>query len=64
MTTTRRRGAIGLIYVAPALAFVAAFVIYPIFDLMRMSLTSVSLLGGGEFIGFKNYLKAANDATF
>ena len=59
-----RRGAIGLIYVAPALIFVAVFLIYPIFELVRMSLTSASLLGGGEFIGFKNYLKAANDATF
>ena len=59
-----RRGAIGLLYVAPALAFVAVFLVYPIIELVQMSLTSASLLGGGEFVGFKNYLKAANDATF
>jgi len=61
---TDRRGAVGLLYVAPALLFVAAFVIYPVFDLLRMSLTSASLLGGGEFVGFKNYLKAASDGVF
>jgi multiple sugar transport system permease protein len=59
-----RRGAVGLLYVAPALAFVAVFLIYPIFELVRMSLSSASLLGGGEYVGFKNYVKAANDATF
>ena len=55
---------IGLLYAAPALAFVAFFVLYPMLDLIRMSLTSASLLGGGEFIGLRNYVKAAGDATF
>jgi multiple sugar transport system permease protein len=59
-----RRGAIGLLYAAPALLFVALFVIYPMLDLIRMSLTNSSLLGGGEFVGLKNYVKAAGDATF
>ena len=59
-----RRGVIGLLYTLPALAFVAAFVLYPILDLIRMSLTNASLLGGGEFVGLKNYVKAVGDATF
>jgi multiple sugar transport system permease protein len=59
-----RRGAVGLLYAAPALIFVALFVIYPMLDLIRMSLTNASLLGGGEFVGLKNYVKAAGDATF
>ena len=59
-----RRGAAGLLYAAPALIFVALFVIYPMLDLIRMSLTNASLLGGGEFVGLKNYVKAAGDATF
>jgi multiple sugar transport system permease protein len=59
-----RRGAVGLLYAAPALVFVALFVIYPMLDLIRMSLTNSSLLGGGEFVGLKNYVKAAGDATF
>ena len=59
-----RRALIGLLYVAPAFAFVAAFVAYPIFELVRMSLTSLSLLGGGDYVGIRNYLKAASDSTF
>jgi multiple sugar transport system permease protein len=59
-----RRGAAGLLYAAPALVFVVVFVVYPMLDLIRMSLTNASLLGGGEFIGLKNYVKAAGDATF
>ena len=59
-----RRGAVGLLYATPALLFVALFVIYPMLDLIRMSLTNSSLLGGGEFVGLKNYVKAAGDATF
>jgi multiple sugar transport system permease protein len=59
-----RRGAVGLLYAAPALVFVAVFVVYPMLDLIRMSLTNASLLGGGEFVGLKNYVKAAGDATF
>src|ERR1700759_1954389 len=59
-----RRGAAGLLYAAPALLFVALFVIYPMLDLIRMSLTNASLLGGGELIGLKNYVKAAAAPPF
>lgn len=55
---------VGLVYVAPALLFVAAFVVYPLLNLIRMSMTSASLLGGGAFVGWNNYLKAWRDETF
>ena len=55
---------VGLLYVAPALLFVSAFVIYPLVRLFQMSMTSASLLGGGAFVGWKNYLKAWGDETF
>jgi multiple sugar transport system permease protein len=55
---------VGLAYVAPALLFVAAFVVYPLLRLFYLSLTSTSLLGGGSFVGFNNYLKAFRDETF
>jgi len=54
----------GLPYVAPALLFVAVFVLYPLARLVYVSLTSASLLGGGNFIGFNNYLRAFNDPAF
>ena len=41
-----------------------AFLVYPIGQLFYTSLTSASLLGGGDFVGFKNYVKAWNDSQF
>ena len=55
---------IGLLYLAPALLFVAAFVFYPLAQLVHISMTSESLLGGGEFVWFDNYLTALNDRSF
>jgi multiple sugar transport system permease protein len=55
---------LGLLYVLPALLFVAAFVLYPLGRLIYISMTSASLLGGGRFIGFANYIRAFNDGTF
>ncbi len=54
----------GLIYILPALLFVAAFVLYPLGRLIYISLTSASLLGGGRFVGLANYIRAFNDGTF
>ena len=55
---------VGLLYAAPAILFILAFLVYPIGDLIYTSLTSRSLLGGGEFIGFRNYVRAWNDPQF
>lgn len=54
----------GFLYVLPALVFVAAFVLYPFGQLFYLSLTDTSLLGGGEFVGFENYIKAFEDRSF
>lgn len=55
--THRNRNLIGLIYLAPALLFVAAFVLYPFGQLIYTSFTDASLLGGGKWIGAANYIK-------
>ena len=55
---------IGLIYLVPAVLFVAVFVAYPLGRLVWLSLTNASLLGGARYDGFKNYIRAFNDATF
>lgn len=60
----RRNRWTGLVYVAPALAFVVAFVLWPLCHLLYLSLTSTSLLGGGDFIGFDNYTRALTDKSF
>jgi len=50
--------------VAPALVFVAVFVLAPLGQLVAMSLTDRSLLGGGKFVGFENYLRIWRDSGF
>ena len=54
----------GWLYLAPALMFVAVFVVIPFGQLVAMSLTDRSLLGGGKFIGLSNYIRIWNDAGF
>src|SRR5208283_184823 len=54
----------GWLYVAPALIFVGVFVLIPLCQLVAMSTTDRSLLGGGRFIGLGNYTKIWNDAGF
>ena len=54
----------GWLYVAPALVFVAVFVVIPFGQLIVMSMTDRSLLGGGKFIGLSNYVRIWNDSGF
>jgi multiple sugar transport system permease protein len=44
--------------------FVIVFVFYPLTQLFYTSMTSESLLGGGEFVGFDNYINAFEDRSF
>ena len=54
----------GWLYVAPALLFVAVLVVIPFGQLIVMSTTDRSLLGGGKFVGLNNYIKIWNDSGF
>src|SRR5208282_2250324 len=54
----------GWLYMAPALIFVGVFVLVPLGQLIAMSMTDRSLLGGGRFVGFGNYVRIWNDAGF
>jgi multiple sugar transport system permease protein len=64
MNTQASRQWQGWLYVAPALLFVAVFVVIPFGQLIAMSMTDRSLLGGGKFIGFANYTRIWNDSGF
>jgi len=65
MSRTRASGGWrGWLYVAPALLFVAVFVLIPFGQLVAMSMTDRSLLGGGRFVGPGNYVRIWNDAGF
>jgi len=52
-----KRNLLGLVYMAPALLFVAVFVLYPFGQLIYTSFTDASLLGGGKWVGAANYIK-------
>jgi len=60
----KRSGWIGLLYLAPALAFVAAFTLYPLLQMSWMSLNNWSLLSEKKFIGFGNFVKIWHDPQF
>ena len=49
----------GWLFIGPALLFVAVFVLIPLGQLGRTSLTDRSLLGGGRFIGLEQLLCAS-----
>ncbi len=54
----------GWLFIGPALLFVAVFVLFPLGQVVYTSLTDRSLLGGGRFVGFANYLRIWRDAGF
>lgn len=62
----RRRRArwTGLLYIAPAMAFVTVFFLIPLVMTFWMSLHAWPLLGLHRFIGFANYLAVWNDIRF
>jgi multiple sugar transport system permease protein len=59
-----RSRALGLLYLAPALLFVAAFTAYPLVQMIWMSLHDWSLIEAKKWIGPANFVKAWNDRQF
>jgi len=55
---------IGLLYLAPALAFVSAFTVYPFLQMIWMSLHNWSLIAAKKYIGVGNFVKAWYDPQF
>jgi len=54
----------GFLYALPAIAFTGVFVLYPLTQLVYISLTDRTLLGGGKFVGLANYTRAFGDKAF
>jgi multiple sugar transport system permease protein len=61
---TGRSWALGLIYLAPALLFVAAFTAYPLVQMVWMSFHNWSIIEPKKWVGFANFVKAWNDRQF
>jgi multiple sugar transport system permease protein len=64
MCSGARNRLIGLLYVAPALAFVLAFTAYPLLHMGWVSLHNWSLISPPKYLGFGNFVRAFNDAQF
>jgi multiple sugar transport system permease protein len=54
----------GLLYLAPAVLFVAAFTAYPLLQMIWMSLHNWSLIEAKKWVGLANFVKAWNDRQF
>src|SRR5262249_33341838 len=64
MYASRRNTFIGLLYLAPALLFVAAFTAYPFVQMAYVSLTNWSLIEAPKFVGLENFQRAISDRQF
>lgn len=64
MYWTGRGKALGLLYLAPAVIFVAIFTAYPLLQMVWMSFHNWSILQPAKWVGWTNYLRAYNDRQF
>jgi multiple sugar transport system permease protein len=63
-TDSWRGKAVGLLYLGPAVIFVAIFTAYPLAQMVWMSFHNWSLLEPPRWIGLDNYIRAYNDRQF
>lgn len=51
---------VGLLFLAPAIIFIAVFLVYPFFSIFQMSFTNTTLVGANatnpQFVGMQNYV--------
>jgi multiple sugar transport system permease protein len=64
MNRRSRRRLTGIAYLAPALTFVLAFTVYPLGQMVWMSLHNWSLIAPPRFVGLANYERAFGDRQF
>ena len=64
MKSSRKAGITGLLYLAPAVLFVAVFTLWPVGQLAVMSLHRWSIIEAPEFIGLENFVRAFADRQF
>jgi multiple sugar transport system permease protein len=64
MRRAKRGRWVGLAYLAPALVFVLAFTVYPLGQMIWMSLHNWSLITPARYVGLDNYRQALADHQF
>ena len=61
---TRRLTATPYLFLAPALALLAIFVLYPIGAVVYYSFTEYNIISPPVFVGFENYERLLRDPVF
>lgn len=61
MNKTLRNPLTYLLFLIPAAAFYFVFFFYPVIQTFRIGFTNSNGIGVGEFVGFKNYIRALTD---
>src|SRR5262249_26594038 len=64
MYASRRSKLVGLLYLTPALLFVALFTAYPFLQMVWVSLNNWTLIEPPRYIGLENFSRAAVDRQF
>lgn len=64
MYRSRRRRLVGFAYLTPALLFVLVFTVYPLGQMVWMSLHNWSLISPPRYVGLDNYRQAVDDRQF
>jgi ABC-type sugar transport system permease subunit len=64
MYETKSAKLIGLLYLLPALLFVAAFTAWPFLQMLWVSLNNWTLISPPKFVGLSNFTKAFSDRQF
>lgn len=62
--TVTRRGRTGALFISPAFAFVAVFVLFPLVFSIYISMTNWPLIGPYHSVGVKNYATMGQDSVF
>ena len=55
---------LGLLYLTPALLFVALFTVYPLTQMVWVSFNNWTLISPPKFVGLNNFTKAFSDRQF
>ncbi|MDT0144553.1 sugar ABC transporter permease [Microbacterium sp. PRC9] len=61
---TSRRSATGWLFVAPAMVLFGTFTLYPIVQMVYLSMTSSNGFGATKFVGLRNFVTMVNDPIF
>jgi len=63
-STRRNEWLSAFVLIAPFLVIYLVLFVYPTVKMLELSFTNAPLIGQGEWVGFKNYIRLASDRLF